>query len=47
MDVVRALVEGGAGIDKAADGGYTLYIASEGHLEVVRMLLGRGRYRQG
>ena len=37
-------MEGGADIDKAADGGYTpLYIASEqGHADVVRVLLDNG-----
>ena len=44
LDVARLLIEAGADIDKAVDGGYTpLYIASqEGHLEVVKTLLDSG-----
>ncbi len=44
MDVVRALMEGGADIDKTMDGGYTpLYVASvQGHVDVVKVILEEG-----
>ena len=44
VDVVRALVQGGADIDKAKEDGYTpLYVASwKGHVDVVRALMEGG-----